>query len=776
MTLGDATAAITVAPTESIKRATSAAKRKAEARRPETLEEARERLAKLKWTEADRAVLDEVIEALKSGEIRRADDVKRLSKKEVGDLWRVLCDVRRQAKLDALVANKPANYRIITAHEEFERFVADLYNEPFTAWDTETTGLDLFCDRIVGFSVWLPRADYGVYVPFGHETGEEQLPEEVALGAIKDYLENPENKTIWHNSKYDMHMLRNHGINVADPYFDTQVAAHVLNENESHRLKDLAPKYLGVQADHFDSLFGDDPTIYDKPIGPAGVYAIKDVEFTWKLYNFQRPHIDSRPGLKYVFWNIEIPQIRVSLEMERQGFAVDLEGCKKLESEFEVLVEEALKSVHEAFGTHTPEFLAKISKKLGREITEFNVASPEQLQFLIYDYLGLPDISKQVNPKLQPRSTAHAVIEKLAEMDERLVPLLDYREKEKLLNTYIRKFPEMRAPDGKIHYSLSQFGTETGRYSSAQYGDKKNKKGVNIQNQPSRSKAAKKVKGLLIADPGWLILSSDLSQIEPRILAHMSGDELLRAPYQTGDDLYIRMAMDLYGFERKYCEDGAYDPTDTFQPRKRAKTGLLASMYGTSKWTLAQQMHISVEEAEQFLETFFSTYKGVKKFIDDTHDFVYRNEYVETMFGRKRRFPGFRAMMDRRKRLERIPYKRMTHEQREELAELRKNTNGILRASVNARIQGSAADVMKLILAEMYKLCQRKGWKIVATVHDEVNMLVPETVTPEDVEEVEKIMTQTVKLAVPMKCDTTLQRRWGEEIPWREWFKQKEAV
>jgi DNA polymerase-1 len=257
----------------------------------------------------------------------------------------------------------------------------------------------------------------------------------------------------------------------------------------------------------------------------------------------------------------------------------------------------------------------------------------------------------------------------------------------------------------------------------------------------------------------------------------MSGDKLLQKPYQTNDDLYIRMAMDLYGFERKYCEDGAMDPTQSFYPRKRSKTGLLAAMYGTSKWTLAQQMQISVDEAEEFLQTFFSTYQGVAQFIDESKRFVLRHGYVETMYKRKRRFPELAEWAAEKQKLE--SKRALTESERERLKQLRGWYNGALRAAVNARIQGTAADILKLIMIDMYKLCQQKGWKLAATIHDEIVMFVPDSVTPEDVADVERVMTQTVKLAVPMRCDTVIGPSLGEQYPWQEWFgisKQKAAV
>jgi DNA polymerase-1 len=257
----------------------------------------------------------------------------------------------------------------------------------------------------------------------------------------------------------------------------------------------------------------------------------------------------------------------------------------------------------------------------------------------------------------------------------------------------------------------------------------------------------------------------------------MSGDKLLQKPYLIGEDLYVQMAMDLYGFERKYCEDGAMDPTGQFYPRKRSKQGLLSAMYGTSKWTLAQQMQISVDEAEKFLQTFFSTYKGVAQFIDESKQFVLQHGYVETLFRRKRRFPELADWVAQKQKLEQKRV--LTQTEKERLRELRGWVNGALRAAVNARIQGTAADILKLIMIDMYKLCVQKGWKLVATIHDEIVMFVPDTITPQDIADVERVMTQTVKLDVPLACDTVIGPSLGEQYPWREWFemnKQKEAV
>lgn len=483
--------------TERVKTAT---RKRTAAKQTETLGDAFQRLeTTLKWTDEEWANALRVRSALESNVLQRNDDKKRLSKKEMFELFDTLRDLERKQRVQHLVDNAPANYRVITDIKTFRQFISDLYDEPLTAWDTETTGLDLFDDRIVGYSVWLPKADYGVYVPFYHgktfgskfrpygtipsyRRFEGQLQADVALENVREYLEDSNRKTVWHNAKFDLHMLRNHGINVADPYWDTQVCAFILNETEPHNLKKLAPKYLGVESDMFADLWGDDPTVYDKPIVPSGIYAVKDAHLTFKLYEFQKRHIDRLDGLRYVFEQIEMPQIRISLEAERTGFGLDVVACKQLEEQFTREVDDDISSIRSQFGVGD----------------DFNINSPQQLQRLLYDQLGLPDISKSVNPKLEPRSTAAAVLTKLAEVDERVQTLVDYRMKQKLLSTYVSKFPTMTAGDGRLHYQLVQFGTETGRYSSKQYGDKKNKKGINAQNVPARNKVAMRVRTLLI--------------------------------------------------------------------------------------------------------------------------------------------------------------------------------------------------------------------------------------------------------------------------------------
>jgi DNA polymerase-1 len=500
-------------PQDKTEQIQTAKKRKTAAKKVETLDEAFERLSQLKWDSAEWADILSVRAALEDGTLRRKSPEKKLSKKELLELADELREIRRQERIRRLVESAPSNYKVITDIKQFRQFISDLYEEPIVALDTETTGLDLFEDRIVGLSFWLPNADYGCYIPIYHgeavssgpgygtiphyKRWDGQLNPDLVLENLRDYLEDSSRKLILHNSKYDMHMLRNHGINVVDPYWDTQVCAFILNETEPHNLKKLAPKYLGVESDMFQELWGDEPTVYDKPIHAAGVYAVKDAHLTWKLYLFQKKHMERLDGLRYVFLNIEMPQIRISLEAERTGFGLDVEACKQLEKQFAEEVEKDVATLRQQLGIDDA-MLQRMSQALGRPVTEFNINSPQQLQWLIYDELKLPDIARSVNPKLENRSTASAVLQKLAEIDERIQPLVDYRMRQKLLSTYVSKFPEMVASDNRLHYQLVQFGTDTGRYSSKQYGNKNQKKGINAQNIPAKNKIAMRVRTLLV--------------------------------------------------------------------------------------------------------------------------------------------------------------------------------------------------------------------------------------------------------------------------------------
>jgi DNA polymerase I len=582
---------------EQADRVQAAVKRKQAA--TETMEEAWARILAMKNSDTDRQRLLEVKRAMESGKIGRspADAGKRFSKAEALRLWRQLAELERERKIAELVAKTPKNYRLITNEAQFESLLEALKNEPMIALDTETTGVDVYEDKIVGISLTLPRADLHVYIPIRHDQGEQLAPEYV-LDGLKPILEDESIGKVLHNAKFDLHMFLSAGIKVRGLKADTMVIMHILNENEeSFALKNLATKYLGEPSDTYEQLFGKAPfnTI---PLEVALVYAAKDTDITWRLYQFQLKHLGRLPKLKRLYEEVEHPIIDVSIEMERAGFVLDVDYAKKLSAELHAELKEIEKGLREHFG-------------------DINFNSPVQLSAKFFDELKLD----RKLPKGTKRSTDVKTLKLLAPHHEGIKLLLEYREKVKLLSTYIDALPQQVKPDGKIHGQFNQSGTVTGRFSS---------NSPNLQNIP---KYAQK---LFVAPPGYVILNGDFSQQEPRLLAHFTGEEVLVSAYREGKDLYSTAASELFGLPIEECGDGS-------KWRKMMKTAILAVMYGTSAKTLAGQLDISESEAEEFIKEFYKRYPKVKAWIDGNIAFARKHGYVEMLYGRKRRLPGINS-------------------------------------------------------------------------------------------------------------------------------------
>jgi DNA polymerase I len=685
-------------------RVKAAAKRKQAA--TETLDEAWQRIFAMKNTPADIERLREVKRAMDAGVIGRhpQDAPKRFSKAEALRLWRELAERQREQKIRELVEKTPANYRLITNEASFLALLDALEHEPIIAVDTETTGVDVYEDKIVGVSLTLPRADLHVYIPVLHDKGE-QLASEYVLSGLKPVLENESIGKVLHNAKFDIHIFMSHGVNLRGLKWDTMVAMHLLNENEeSFALKNLATKYLNEPSDTYEQLFGKEP-FNEIPLDVALVYAAKDTQLTWRLYEFQRKHFARLPKLLKIYEEIENPIIDVSIEMERAGFVLDVDYAKKLSKQLNEELEEIEQKLREHFG-------------------DINFNSPAQLSQKFFDELKL---DRKLPPNWK-KSTDVKTLKILAKHHPGIELMLQYREKTKLLGTYIDALPEQVKADGRVHGNFNQAGTVTGRFSS---------NNPNLQNQP---KFARK---LFVAPPGQVILSGDFSQQEPRLLAHFTGEEVLINAYLEGKDLYSTAASELFGLPIEECGDGS-------KWRKMMKVGILAVMYGTGPKTLASQLDITVAEAEAFIKQFYARYPKVKAWIDGNIAFARKHGYVEMLYGRKRRLPTIKSRDD---------WERYRAE----------------RQCTNAIIQGSAAIQTKLTMIELQKLCRRKGWTMAFSVHDEVAVYANEDLTIEDVKEFENVMINTVKLKVPNKTDIEISRRWGEGLSVKEWFeKQKE--
>ncbi len=726
-----------------------------------------------KLSEKDKERLLQVKEATESGELPHGvESLKKYTKTHALRMFKELQLIRREETIKKLLAEIPDNYHLINNIAAFEKLLSDLWKEDEIAVDTETTGLNYFetyesdLDRIVGISITLPKADYHVYIPFGHTSGL-QLPEKLVLDGLKPILEEVTIKKIMFNAKFDIHMFKRHGLNLGGFWFDGFVGMKLLNETEeSYALKNLSTKYgkyFGFEdkSATYEELFGKggfQDTPFETEDGGRGIgtyYACKDTHLTYRFYkDFVSVHFDRLPKLKRLYYEIERPILEVCVDMEQNGFLLDIQFSKE-------------------YATQLEKEIAIVKIELETYFGDINLNSPSQLSKVLYDDLRLPDVSKK-------RSTDAKTLKKLARHHKGVETLLKYRDLNKLLTTYIEPLPlKVSVQDNRLHGMFNQVDTKTGRFAS---------KTPNLQNLP------KNARKMIVAPEGKVIIGIDFSQIEPRVLSHMANDETMIDAYVHGRDLYKEMAMKVFELEEQYCLDGAYDPTGTYQPRKRIKSVLLGVMYGMGAYTLSGSINSTVEEAEALIADFFATYPSVKKFVEDTHEEAARQEFVETMFGRKRRFVGHRQAAKRYKDIcERINacvgykvenYRKALREDRKRdyserlipypvakaFYEIAGDIGAVERRSVNTKIQGSAADIMKMAMIKIYELCLKYGYKILATVHDEVLIEVPEDISEERVTELESAMLGVVSLKVPMKVDTEFMYRWGAGVGKNDWF------
>lgn len=712
-------------------------------------------ILKSKLTDLDRTRLQEVKQAIDTGEIGTGvESLKKFSKSHAFTLYKSLMDSRRDKIIAKMIAEKPDNYRLINTQDAFDNLLVDLRNEKETGLDTETNGLDYDKNHICGISITLPKADYHVYIPVRHELAVvQQLSPEIVFNGLRKYLEDSKIGKVLHNAKFDFHMFLREGIMVEGLLMDTMIAMRILNENEpSYALKNISTKYgkyFGFEdkSSTYEELFGKGG--FEKtPLDIGTVYACKDTHLCYKLYKWINTQFERLPKLGQIYYEIELPNTLVAFDMERNGFLVDLDFAEEYTKTLRVKVEGLEKQLQVIFG-------------------DINMNSNDQLAKVLYDDWGLEDISKK-------RSVDADTIKFLAEENENLKVLLEYRELNKLLTTYFEALPQkIWDRDGRLHGSFNQTGTKTGRYSS---------NNPNLQNIPPEARP------MFIAPTGKVIIGKDLSQIEPRCLAYMSKDKEFQAPYINKTDLYSTLASKVFQIAMEYCLDGAYDPTHTFKPRKRMKTGLLAVMYGTSTYTLSKQLEINQEEADQFIEDFLNNYPEAKSYMQAIRDFVDEHEYVETYLGRKRRFPGHKQVAIKYKAVVKkieaicgkvpsniwasdLPYKL-----KQDYWAVAKQYSRVARQAVNAVIQGSSADYIKQVMLRVNAYLKTLGedYKMIGSIHDEILMEVPDTITPEIIAELDRIMTSIEWFNFPIKTDTVVMYQWGKEIPVSDWMENRE--
>ena len=602
-------------------------------------------------------------------------------------------------------ADDPPEYETILDEQALARWLERLESAELFAFDTETTSLDYMRADIVGvsFAVEPGRA---AYVPVGHRYpgAPEQLAREYVLERLRPLLEDPDRPKLGQNLKYDMSVLARAGIALRGIAFDTMLESYVLDSTASrHDMGSLALKYLGRDTVSYEDVAGKGARqigFDEVAVEQAARYAAEDADVTLQLHRVLWPRLEETPSLRKVFLEIEMPLVPVLSRMERTGVLIDTEMLARQSEELAARIRGIEQQAWTVAGG------------------EFNLGSPKQLQEILFGRLGLPVISK--TPKGQP-STAESVLQELAADYELPRLILEHRALSKLKSTYTDKLPQMVNPDtGRVHTSYHQAVAATGRLSSSD---------PNLQNIPVRTEEGRRIRRAFVAPPGHLLLAADYSQIELRIMAHLSQDPGLLRAFELGLDIHRATAAEVFGVAPEQV---------TADQRRAAKAINFGLIYGMSAFGLARQLGIDRAEAQAYVDLYFARYPGVKAFMDRTREQARERGYVETVFGRRLYIPDIRA----------------GNSQRRQYAE---------RTAINAPMQGSAADIIKRAMIEADReLVQGDGIHMIMQVHDELVFEVPEARTAEVGRRVQAIMESAADLRVPLVVDVGTGPNWDE--------------
>ena len=699
-----------------------------------------------KNSDADKEKIKAVYDALKNS-VLGLDGIstKDISKTTVINvLYPRLVAIKKEEMIRHLVENAPTNYHNVTTIADLLNMVGVIAGEKAIAVDTETTGVT-HDDVIVGYSVTCPIADMHFYVPFRHQTGEQMIDEYDAMTAIKPFLEDSRILKVLHNVKFDHEkfLFDKYSINMVN-FVDTMILMYVLNENEeSYALKKLATKYgkhfgFPDPSDTYEELFGKGG-FENTPLNVAYIYACKDTHLTWSLYQWQLEHLKKQPKLWHIAFDIEMPLIPVLLKMHYRGFNLDMEYAEKYLLELQ-------------------EQINKMEEELAEYFPDINLNSNQQLAEYLYGTLKLPDNHNG--------SVDKDALKELADEYEGVKILLEYRKLTKLKSTYIEPLPQKVWDDGFLHGEINQMGTKTGRLAS---------ENPNLQNIPP---AARKI---FVAPEGKLYMSCDFSKMEIFIACELSGDPNLYDALHSGADVYSVIASKSYGLPIEQCGDGTVY-------RKHAKTALLGCMYGALPFTIAKQVNVSVEEGKEILDNFFNGNPVLTAQIHKCHELVAKQGYVETLQGRKRRFPEIPAKVKLLKKLDQMIYqktgktgtqwdaeldgiykaKKIPYDLRSNWDSLNKEIQRALRQSFNATDQGSGGDICKIALINLDKyftelnknLPPEKHYHIISTIHDEQLMEVPNDIPQEVIDHIDYIMCHTMPLNVTMRTDIEFYSRY----------------
>lgn len=622
---------------------------------------------------------------------------------------------RLLATLDDMETDEPqqaaeqtaVNYETVLSEPALKRWIAQLEAHGLFAFDTETTSLDYMQAELVGLS-FAVRPGEAAYVPVGHDYpgAPTQLPRELVLTYMKPLLENPKLKKVGQNLKYDMSVLARYGVDMHGIAYDTMLESYVLDSTATrHDMDSMAKRYLQHETIHFETIAGKGKkqlTFNQIDLELAAPYAAEDADITLRLHNYFWPKFESEPLLTSLLTELEVALIPVLSRMERTGVAIDSSMLRKQSDELASSMHQLEQKAYSLAG-HS-----------------FNLGSPKQIGEVFFTELELPVIAK--TPKGAP-STAESVLVELAEQGHELpAVILEHRGLSKLKSTYTDKLPEMVNPQtGRVHTSYHQAVAATGRLSSTD---------PNLQNIPVRTEAGRRIRRAFVAQPGWKMLAADYSQIELRIMAHLSGDEGLLRAFSEGMDIHRATAAEVFE-----------EPLDrvTKEQRRSAKAINFGLIYGMSAFGLARQLGIERNAAQAYVDLYFKRYPGVQAFMDRTRELAHDQGYVETLFGRRLYLPDINAK----------------NHQRRTAAE---------RTAINAPMQGSAADIIKraMLAVDAWILASTPPARLLMQVHDELVLEVEESYATEAKGIIANFMETAASLAVPLLVDVGVGENWDQ--------------
>ena len=716
-------------------------------------------------------------------------------------------------RVDELLGKYADNYEIVTTKNRLIEYFENANKVGYIAIDTETTGLDPMQDKIVGLCLYT-EGEKGVYVPINHVsyiTGdriENQLTEKEVAYCF-DFLFT---KNIMFTAEFDIRFMRNQLGVYKECFWDCYLASKLLNENEPHAgLKALHQKYVLRDAEDefsFEALFKG--ISFDKvPINVAYLYAAHDAVITYEYWKYQEHWLrldherEDMRNLAWVFHYIEMPCVSVVCDMEDTGVEIDLEYSKYLSEKYSKLLNEKLENFYSILKTYRSDIESYLDTHKNAKLDiPINIASPTQIAILLYDILGIESVDRKT-----PRGTGEDILKKIAETytDSRAdlcKAILDYRGVSKLVDTYIEKLPKCINPnDGRIHCKFNQYGAKTGRFSSQD---------PNLQNIPSHNKDIRK---MFKATDGYVLMSSDYSQQEPKVMTQMCLDPKMIKAYQEGKDLYAEIAALSFNTTYDNClefrSDGTTNPEGKAR-RSQAKSILLGVLYGRGVSSIAEQLGTTTERAQAIKDSVFKGFPAIPKFERDSLEMAEELGYVTTLWGRKRRLPDlqlpeyeFRWKDGARPSDDLLDFDNSEGEFEESVPDdlIRKysrllqqsrpwdkrkifeqaNEEGIWivdngakiaeaeRQCVNARIQGSAADMSKLAMIKVGndERLKELGFRLLIPVHDELIGECPEENAVECRDRFAQLMSEAAesKLTIPIKCDVEVTRNWyGDKI------------